>query len=277
MNRYLALAAALLWVGAGWAADEPPAGNDWGERVGLAVDGLRAIGHDAEGGQSLDYTFNAAPVDWLPGGGRWAVSARYACDPEWSFYGGQSRGLCALWNKREFAGDLVVEAYVAFKHGLPWAPEHWYYVPTDLNLTIGADLGDLSSGTSFVYSGRGGTTTMIRRGDQILAQTQETDKVLPAFTDHNPYGELDETGLDYGGFHRHWWRLEARRTGGRLTFSVDGRQLLDVADPEPARPGHIALWTVGSGFVIARARVAYGAELRPAQPLVVVRQPTSLP
>ena len=94
-----------------------------GPRVAVTTEGVKieddAIGVDGQ--RVLDYTFGTAPTDWVPAGGRWEVTNRYACEPDWNFFGGQSRGLCAIWNKRRLDGDVLVEAYVAFKHGLPWA------------------------------------------------------------------------------------------------------------------------------------------------------------
>ncbi len=90
---------------------------------------LQRAGLEAVSPQLLDYTFGSAPVDWEPTAGLWQVSSRFACDPSWSFFGGYSQGLASIWNKRQFEGDLVVEAYVSFKHGLPWNPAAWRNPP----------------------------------------------------------------------------------------------------------------------------------------------------
>ncbi|MBI5834030.1 MAG: hypothetical protein HZB16_17185 [Armatimonadetes bacterium] len=249
-----------------------------GPRVAVNTEGVAieetAIGVDGQ--RVLDYTFGTAPTDWVPAGGKWEVTNRYACEPDWNFFGGQSRGLCAIWNKRRLDGDVLVEAYVAFKHGLPWADGEWYYVPSDLNINLASDFNNLDSGYSFIYSGRNGSTTMIRRGEKVLAQTRDVDKLLPQFTDANPLFGQDDQGREFGKFHRHWWRLEARRTGDKLRFSVDGKLVLEATDPNPARTGHVALWTVGSGMVVARMRIAFNQELRPLEPKVVVRQATPI-
>ncbi len=229
-----------------------------------------------DGSRLYDYTFGSAPTDWEPRGGTWSITSRYACEPEWSFFGGHGRGLASIWNKREFLGDIAVEAYVAFKHGLPWAPDKWFYVPTDLNLNLCSRPGELASGYSFIYSGRNGSTTMIRRGEQILAATTDPRFLDPQFTDHNPLFQRDEDGRPFGQFHRHWWRLEARRTGRRLTFLIDGRVALQAEDPAPPEGGHVAIWTMGSGLVIARVRIAYQEETRRAEPALTVDEPTPL-
>lgn len=246
-------------------------------RVGLLLPARQAAGAEVTADQLLDYTFGNAPTDWEPHGGTWAISSRYACEPEWSFFGGRSRGVCALWNKRRFGGDVAIEIYAAFMHGLPWADEQWHYVPSDLNINLFSRPGDLASGYSFIYSGRGGSTTLIRRGQRVLAETHAPQALLPAFSDHNPLFQPDEAGRQFGEFHRKWWRLEARRTGSRLTFSVDGQVVLTADDSDPIDAGQIALWTLGSGFVVARARIAYDHELPPAQAPWVVRQAAPLP
>jgi tetratricopeptide (TPR) repeat protein len=246
-----------------------------GPRVGFQPSGLRLDDESVEvtSQRLYDYTFGSAPTDWVPAGGTWEITNRYSCEPDWNFFGGWSRGLCALWNKRDFEGDQAVEAYVAFRHGLKWADAHWFYIPTDLNINLCSDFNDLSSGYSFIYSGRNGSTTMIRRGTQVLAETTEAKALVPQFTDSNPLFQQDDQGREFGTFHRHWWRLECRRAGSRLSFAVDGNLLLEATDPNPVRGGHVAFWTVGSGMMIARVRVAYAQEMRPGEPKVVVHQP----
>lgn len=223
---------------------------------------------DADAPQLLDYTFSSAPTDWLPAGGQWAVSSRFACDPTWSFFGGHSLGLACVWNKRVFTGDLVVEAYVSFQHGLPWNSRIWSYRPADLCLTLFGDGRNPASGYSFVFAGQEGRVTQIRRGGEVLAETTEPAFVTPPYMDTRP---------DNDDFHRRWWRLEARRIGSRLTFLVDGQVALEVDDPEPIDAGQVALWTVRNGMMVARVRLAYEHELRPHTPAVRLAQPVALP
>lgn len=242
-----------------------------GPRMAVDVTGFRGVAQtalDASGGQLLDYTFAAAPTDWTPAGGTWAVSSRFACDPSWSFFGGHSRGLAIIWNKRAFAGDQVVEAYVSFKHGLPWNSRDWSYRPADLCLTLCGDGRDPDSGYSFIYGGDEGSRTLICRGDRVLAETREPQYLPPSYNDERPNAE---------DFHRRWWRLQAALTGDRLAFYVDGDEALTVTDPQPLRGGRIALWTVHNGMMVARVRVAYQQELRTVEPEFVRAEPVPLP
>lgn len=247
-----------------------------GHFVGIGSEGvrmpfnnlIRQAGLDAVGEQVLDYTFASAPTDWQPVSGTWQVTNRFACDPTWSFFGGASRGLAAIWNKREFVGDLTVEAYVSFRHGLPYNPQQWSYRPADICLTLFGDGVDPASGYSFIYSGNEGRTTMIRRGDEVLAATDDPRYVAPSYTDTRP---------DTEAFHRRWWRLEARRIGDRLEFWVDGAKALEVELDEPVDSGRVAIWTVRNGISVARVRISYAAMRLPDAPPVRVATPTPLP
>jgi len=232
---------------------------DRGHRTGVRTERLKLdVSHlEVSGAQVYDYTFAQAPTDWIPMGGEWAVTNRFACDPRWSFYGGHSRGTAAIWNKRRFVGDLAVEYYVAFKHGLPQAGA-WGYIPRDINLTLCGDGRDLSSGYTFFFSGDHGQRTMITRGLRVLAETRDAAFLTPSFADRLPMEN----------FHRRWWRLEARKEGARLSFFVDGQKALEVEDPEPLTGGQIALWTVDNGVMLSRMRVQYEQELPSPRPLV---------
>lgn len=247
-----------------------------GPRVAVEAQGLQGsfaallqrAGLEATSPQLLDYTFGSAPTDWEPTAGIWQVSSRFACDPSWSFFGGYSQGLASIWNKRQFAGDLVVEAYVSFKHGLPWNPTTWSYRPADLCLTLLGDGANPASGYSFIYAGDEGSRTMIRKGPEVLASTTDPQFLSPSYSDKQPATEE---------FHRRWWQLVAIKRGNTLTFIIDGQQALTVEDPEPLTSGRIAIWTVHNGMMVARVRVAYQQELLRQQPVIVRHDPVPLP
>lgn len=247
-----------------------------GTHIAITTEGLNVpfntlltdAGLDAESPQLLDYTFGSAPVDWEPTAGVWQVSSRFACDPSWSFFGGYSQGLAAIWNKRQFSGDLVMEAYVSFKHGLPWNPTKWSYRPADLCLTLCGDGENPASGYSFVYAGDEGSRTMIRKGTETLASTSDPQFLSPSYSDGRPSSE---------DFHRRWWQLVAQKTGHTLRFFVDGKQALEVEDPNLLDGGRVGIWTVHNGMMIARVRIAYQQELRAGEPLIRVAEPAPLP
>lgn len=247
-----------------------------GSRVAVSVEGLPRPFEwltwthrlDCDGARLLDYTFGQAPTDWEPTAGEWAVTNRYACDPSWSFYGGWSPGTAILWNKRSFTGDLVMEAYVAFKFGLRYTETRWLERPSDACLTLCGDGRDPSSGYSFIFAGENGTTTLLKKGDVTLARTQDPRCLPPSFSDQRP---------SRPEFHWKWWRLEAARLGQRLRFSVNGHEAFEVTDPEPLSGRRVALWTVHNGLLIARVRIAYAAQETFEQPLVTSDQPVPPP
>ncbi|MBI5834029.1 MAG: hypothetical protein HZB16_17180 [Armatimonadetes bacterium] len=244
-----------------------------GARVGVSAEGLDESslqmltmgGADVASSHLLDYTFGSAPTDWQPAGGRWQVFSRFACDPTWSFFGGWSTGLTCIWNKKRFAGDQVVEAYVSFKHGLPFNNAEWSYRPADLCLTLCGDGKNPDSGYSFIYAGDEASRTLIRRGQKVLGSTTNPDFLTPSYSDVKPDTDI---------FHRRWWRLEAHVRGNRLTFYIDGQKAVEAVDPAPLTAGQVALWTVRNGMMVARVRIAYAGEQRSTRPPVrIVAEP----
>lgn len=270
--RYL-VAVVALGCGTAWAA---PGDAPLGSKIGIEVDGLRSGfpqlvrggAVDAGGPGLLDYTFGSAPCDWEPRAGEWEVVSRFACDPTWSFFGGRSRGLAAIWHKRAFPGDVLFEIYVCFRHGLTTSPAEWSYRPADLCLTLAGDGLDPSSGYSFIFGADQGARTVIRRGTEELASTTAREFVPPSYLDERPNAEA---------FHRRWWRLEARREGHRLSFWVDGKLALEATDSDPLPGGHVAVWTVSNGLCLARARICHGGDLMPVRPAVRLAAPAPLP
>ncbi|NLJ37132.1 MAG: tetratricopeptide repeat protein, partial [candidate division WS1 bacterium] len=123
-------------------------------RSGFSVTGLDLDFNAAEllSSNVYDYTFSSAPTDWLARGGLWNATNRWSCSPQWSWYGGYSpTGIAALWNKREFVGDIVVELYCAFTMRQGRNPS--YLPPNDVNITICGDGANPDSGYSFIVGG----------------------------------------------------------------------------------------------------------------------------
>ena len=65
-----------------------------------------------------DYTFSSAPTDWRVQSGTWEMTNRWDCSPGWSWFGGSSNEIAAIWNKRKFSGDVSVQFYFGFKMGV---------------------------------------------------------------------------------------------------------------------------------------------------------------
>ncbi|RYG70218.1 PDZ domain-containing protein [bacterium] len=192
----------------------------------------------------LDYSFTAAPVDWQSARGTWDIAERWTCSPQWSFFAGQDDASPLLWSRFATKGDWTLEAYLASPMDLARGERS----PTDLNITVGGDGVDLSSGYSFIFGGNARSVNQIRRGDAVA---WEKPFVMPP---------------GVGETHQDWFyvRLERRQTpqGARFRYSVNGRELANYIDPKPlADGGHIGFWTLNGGLSIARVRL-WNAGLR---------------
>ncbi len=213
-----------------------------GRRAGYAVQGAQIAASDAvvSGGNIYDYTFYRAPTDWYVNGGTWDMTNRWDCTPTWSWYGGWSERIAAIWNKHSFSGDFAVDLFAACKRDIGG-----YNHPRDINISIGGDGRDLASGYSFIFGGWNNTATRLMRGTQQVAET--TKFLLPK---------------DYQGqAHHKWFNLRVEKTGSLLSLYVDRELALQWKDPDPLMGRRMALWTCGNGVMIARATVYYQKEL----------------
>ncbi len=244
-----------------------------------------------------DENFNRAPADWRPAGGVWMVANRWECDPRWSFVAGmppalaerrlQSFGrflpeearwsaemlqgllalvpdrqskLAALWHKGEFAGDLVVECFVAqMMDNTRGGGDYRRYVQ-NFCLTICADGRDLDSGYSCLFGAEGNTKSQIRRGREVVAESRAAIPVT-------------------ANIHRKWFRLRAEKRGADISFTAftqeqrdaPERQLMALSfhDPAPLAGKRIAIWTWDNGIMVARARIACGLTPQMEDPFFV--------
>lgn len=197
-----------------------------------------------------DYTFSESPSDWFALSGLWNVTNRWTCSPQWSWEGGYAEdGIAMLWNKREFVGDITVEAYRAFKMGL--GVINSYKNPNDLNITLCGDGANPSSGYSFMVGADRNGDTRIMKGDKILASTSDPSALLPLFEDGYP------STYD---FHRKWWSLRARKRGNQLELYLDEKLVLQATDPDPLPGGRVGMWIYDNGTVISRVKLYYQAE-----------------
>jgi hypothetical protein len=152
--------------------------SDWVYPADQRFVGLEAEGLDVTPGATdiysdhvYDYTFSDAPTDWMMTGGLWETTSRWTCSPQWSWFGGhQEDGVAAVWNKRQFIGDITVEVYAAFKMGVAPATRN-YRNPNDMNITICGDGANPSSGYSFIYGGELNSSTRIMKGAECSLRT----------------------------------------------------------------------------------------------------------
>ncbi|HEX8234960.1 MAG TPA: hypothetical protein VF600_03305 [Abditibacteriaceae bacterium] len=188
----------------------------------------------------VDYSFTSAPVDWRAGRGRWNVSERWTCSPQWGFFAGSDSIAPTLWSRFATRGDWTMEAYLA----TPMDVTRGERSPTDLNLTVEGDGRDLASGYSFLFGANGRTLNRVLRGDRIVQE--------------KPFEMIGSNT------HQDWFyvRLERRRVGNALQFrySINGQEVWKYTDEQSGKsaldePRHLAFWTYNGGLSVARVRL----------------------
>ena len=204
-------------------------------RDGSGVDWENAV---ASTPAMLDYSFTSAPTDWRAARGRWEVTERWTCSPQWSFFGGSNSDAPILWSRFQTQGDWTLEAYLANPMDLARGERS----PVDLNIGVGGDGQNLASGYSFGFATDARKNNTIWRGDKVALQK---DFVLPPGA---------------GETHQDWFyvRLEKRQIGKSVHFkwSVNGREIADYTDDNPLPDGgHLAFWSKDGGISIARVRL----------------------
>ncbi len=196
-----------------------------------------------------DYTFAAAPTDWHVGSGDWEVMARWACDQRWSWYAGQSEQIATLWSKHRYAGDVVLDCYLAVKHKGPGGDETER--SRDLNTTLCGDGRGVNSGYAFVVGGDNGVVTSILKHGRVVAE--------------NPKARVP---IGYS-VHHQWHHIQVSRIGRTLTLSMENRPLVVWEDPEPLESGYAGVWTRNSAIMLARATI-YAEREEPGKLLSLV-------
>ena len=186
----------------------------------------------------LDYSFTTAPTDWRAARGRWDVTERWTCSPQWSFFGGGNSDAPMLWSRFQTQGDWTMEAYLATPMDLTRGERS----PVDLNVGVGGDGKDLASGYSFGFGTNQRKTNTIWRGEQVALEQKFE---LPPGT---------------GETHQDWFyvRLEKRQVGKSVNFkwSVNGREIANYTDDNPLPDGgRLAFWSKDGGLMIARMRL----------------------
>ena len=213
--------------------DESPL-NGWSTGYAAEHVLVRPDQIDVSCDNTLSYSFARAADDWRSAGGKWLVTNRWQCDPRWSFFGGQSlTGVAAIWNKRSFRGDMVLEYAVGIRH-----QGHSGYAryASNMNAVICGDGSSLNSGYGLIFGGWGNTKTAITRDGKIVA---ESTFVIPT-----------------SGMHRRWFYLAIEKKGGQLKYYIDGTLILEYTDPDPLSGGQVALWTWQNGLMVGRVRIS---------------------
>lgn len=188
-----------------------------------------------------DYTFDTAPVDWWVGSGEWDVTNRWSCTPDWSWFGGYSPEVAAIWHKWPLRGDVVLDLYAAPKMigDGPRRREQF----ADFNAVLCGDGSNIDSGYAFLVGEQGRGARILRRG-QVVAE--------------NPRFRF------FGQGHNRWANIRVEKQGAILRLTVEGQVVLQWADPVPLAAGYAGIWTRNNGIILPRITLYYaaaGAEL----------------
>jgi hypothetical protein len=213
----------------------PPAGQ-WLQLGFQATDFRpRLSGLRLQAGNVLDYCFDRAPVDWWVGSGTWDLAVRWPCTPEWSWLAGESRGIAALWHKRAFDGDLLVDLHIG-----PRTVDHGDGQPREIcrafNLVLCGDGKDVTSGYSVVVGAdKGGVGATLSRNGQVVAR--------------NPAYRL------FSDAHNQWLNVRAEKQGAALHVWVGDQRILSWEDPDPLPGGRLAVWTADNAVMVPRVTI----------------------
>jgi hypothetical protein len=207
----------------------------------------------------LDYTFHAAPTDWLVQSGDWGIQTRWACQPRWSWFGGNSEQTAAVWHKYEFDGSVVVEIYAGFAMDSPFAP--FYNRVGDINITVAGNGIDLNSGYTMVFAGWDNRFTRLLREDRIVAESPEI--LLPENRD----------AFQLESLHWQWHQVRLVKRRDMIRGYVNGRLAVAFDDPEPLTGNRLAVWTWDNQLLLARAAVA-GSKITATAP--AARRPVNM-
>ena len=197
--------------------------------------------------QVYNELFRQAPTDWRIATGTWEVTNRWECDPRWSFFSGRSHKLAAIWNKRQFVGDVAVEFYAGIK--MDQSRGRRYEYASDMNVTICGNGTDLNSGYNLMFGGWRNTATCIVRRGTVVAQTRGVK--IPQ---HN-------------SIHRRWFYVRAEKIKDQIALYIDNQRVLIYTDPDPLRDSQMAIWTYNNGLMVSRVRVSHEGTAAKEPPL----------
>ena len=194
---------------------------------------------------ALEYAFDRMPVDWTIAAGKWGMMNRWICTPKWSWFGGRSHALAAVWHKRVLDGDVSLDAYVGFEMS-PFQRSA-YERTADLGLTICGDGLSLSSGYTLVVGAENNRVTRLYREGRIVAQAPYSAARFP-----------QRRSRGRGGFdvHRDWFQLHFGKRDHTISFRLNDKPGITYHDPDPLIGGQTAVWTVNNGVLLARVRLA---------------------
>jgi len=230
-GRTLAASSGAEPLLAGFAAEGGPSGE--------------AVPHEVRSNTVRQEFFENATSAWLPADGHWDTSARWSCQPQWTFFSGFAYDAAVQFSKHRFEGNQVHEFYFGMKDVFRRKYEDRRYARHDVNFSFLTDGRDLFSGYTFLYGGFNNTATYLYRGRKRVA-TNDKIKFKP-FDNTNPkHASYDE--------HLYWRRFRFEKVGNRLRIFLERDLIFDYVEKEHEIPsgGHVALWTYRNGVMYAR-------------------------
>ncbi|NQT19806.1 MAG: hypothetical protein HQ592_08875 [Planctomycetes bacterium] len=197
--------------------------------------------------------FEQSPSGWYWDNGMFGMNIRWACQENWNFMAGKSHNLAAMFSKAAYYGDQEIDCFMALSAVLPGARQ--YYIRRDLCVSFCTDGRNLDSGYTLMFAAEHNTKTVLLKRGQEIASTTDPRFLMPK-------------GGNHGQVHWLWWNFDLKKMGDRIVVKYNGATMFDVTDPDPIEGGHIAFWTIGTGFVLSRTNIA--AEKRVDHPAVAL-------
>lgn len=215
-----------------------------GDRLGVAGGVLRGDFQQIRVASSgvVNEFFTDAPVGWLDLGGRWGSVNRWICDPRWSYHGGVGDDLIAMTSKDAFEGDVQFDGFLApmMVSATPPFERFW-----DIYLSLFADPLQPASGYTIAYRPGGRRTVELYRNGKRIGVSMDDRLFFPPSTFADQW------------VHRTWQHFSFRREGRTVTFQLDDAVCFRFEDPEPIPSGHVTVWSVDNGLLVARLRLAF--------------------
>jgi len=182
-----------------------------------------------------DYTFEAAPTDWMIESGTWEISSRWSCTPGWAWFSGfNSDGYAAITTKQAYSGDQEVVIYVAAKMMPAPGGKHTEKL-TDINVGLLVRETSRDSGYQFVLGGMNNTkTVLLRDGVEVVS---------------SPYR------LPQAGLHNDWTKVTLRRHDNRVECWVWDTLVMQYDDMAPLSAGRVSVGTYQNGIIVPRITI----------------------
>ncbi|MFA4986327.1 MAG: hypothetical protein WC712_07065 [Candidatus Brocadiia bacterium] len=188
-----------------------------------------------------DYSFASAPVDFERKAGEWLIASRWACSPQYSWYGGISTPSACIETKYDLVGNFSLDVFAAPLMASYMRPG--YRNPTKIRLEAKNSFS-LGSGYSLVY------------GDGKYYLTAPSFGGTP--------GPVRSFYSDTAWFHNIWLHFAMSFRDGTLSGSekMSGETKLKA---EALKDGPATIYLQRDDYTFARIRIVADA-IRPRAP-----------